>query len=134
MSPWPFAKWAIDLIGPLLKAQGQIKYAVVAIDYYTKWVEAEPLAKIIEQKTIKQTLKKKLSKLKGSWMDELSLVFWSYQTSFRTTTGETPFSLYYGVDAVVPVNLNIPTYRIKNFDEASNDELLALETNLLEEK
>ncbi|KAL5537530.1 hypothetical protein UlMin_042831 [Ulmus minor] len=48
-SPWPFAKWGIDLIGPLPTACGQLKYAVVAIDYYTKWVEAEALAKITEQ-------------------------------------------------------------------------------------
>ncbi|KAL5540593.1 hypothetical protein UlMin_043542 [Ulmus minor] len=47
-SPWPFAKWGIDLIGPLPTARGQLKYAVVAIDYYTKWVEAEALAKITE--------------------------------------------------------------------------------------
>ena len=45
-SPWPYAKWGIDLIRPISKAYGQFKYAVVAIDYYTKWVEAEPLAKI----------------------------------------------------------------------------------------
>ena len=48
-SPWPFAEWGIDLIGPLPIAQGQFKYDVVAIDYYTKWVEAEALAKITEQ-------------------------------------------------------------------------------------
>ncbi|KAL5574153.1 hypothetical protein UlMin_023750 [Ulmus minor] len=48
-SPWPFTKWGIDLIGLLPTARGQLKYAVVAIDYYTKWVEAEALAKITEQ-------------------------------------------------------------------------------------
>ncbi|KAL5552836.1 hypothetical protein UlMin_040237 [Ulmus minor] len=48
-SPWPFAKWGIDLIGPLPTARGQLKYPVVVIDYYTKWVEAEALAKITEQ-------------------------------------------------------------------------------------
>ncbi|KAL5549486.1 hypothetical protein UlMin_004717 [Ulmus minor] len=195
-SPWPFAKWGIDLIGPLPTARGQLKYAVVAIDYYTKWVEAEALAKITEQnvtnfiwkhiicrfgiprelvsdhgtqfenerlratcrnlgitkifsspahpksngqveavnKTIKYTLKKKLEKSKGAWVDELPLVLWSYRTSFRTTTGETPFSLAYGVDAVVPVELGIPTFRIENFTEEDNDVLLALASDLLEEK
>ncbi|KAL5537517.1 hypothetical protein UlMin_042473 [Ulmus minor] len=33
-------------------------------------------------KTIKQTLKKKLEKSKGAWVDELPLVLWSYRTSF----------------------------------------------------
>ena len=85
-------------------------------------------------KTIKQTLKKKLSKLKRSWVDKLPLVLWSYQTSFRITTGETPFSLCYRVGVMVPVELTIPTYRIENFDEASNNKLLALKTDLLEER
>jgi hypothetical protein len=44
--PWPFAWWGIDLLGPFPKAPGQLKYLVVAIDYSTKWIEAEPLAKI----------------------------------------------------------------------------------------
>jgi len=46
VSPWPFAWWGIDLLGPFPKAAGQLKYLVVAIDYSTKWIEAEPLAKI----------------------------------------------------------------------------------------
>ncbi|KAL5549419.1 hypothetical protein UlMin_004650 [Ulmus minor] len=85
-------------------------------------------------KTIKYTLKKKLEKSKGAWVDELPLVLWSYRTSFRTTTGETPFSLAYGINAVVPVELGIPTFRIKNFNEEDNDVLLALALDLLEEK
>ncbi|KAL5552138.1 hypothetical protein UlMin_002314 [Ulmus minor] len=85
-------------------------------------------------KTIKQTLKKKLEKLKGAWVDELPLVLWSYRTSFRATTGETPFSLAYGVEAVIPVEISLPTFRVDNFDEESNDVLLALATDLLEEK
>ncbi|KAL5573386.1 hypothetical protein UlMin_022983 [Ulmus minor] len=85
-------------------------------------------------KTIKQTLKKKLEKSKGAWVDELPLVLWSYRTSFQATTGETPFSLAYGVEAVIPVEISLPTFRIGNFNEENNDVLLALATNLLEEK
>ncbi|XP_019176071.1 PREDICTED: uncharacterized protein LOC109171493 [Ipomoea nil] len=44
----PFAKWGIDLLGPLPVAPGGLKFCVVAIDYFTKWVEAEPLATITE--------------------------------------------------------------------------------------
>ncbi|KAL5545155.1 hypothetical protein UlMin_008939 [Ulmus minor] len=85
-------------------------------------------------KTIKYTLKKKFEKSKGAWVDELPLVIWSYRTSFRTTTEETPFSLAYGIDAVVLVELGIPTFRIENFNEEDNDVLLALASDLLEEK
>ena len=34
--PWPFAKWGIDIIGPLPTGPGGVKYAVVADDYFTK--------------------------------------------------------------------------------------------------
>ncbi|KAL5569910.1 hypothetical protein UlMin_026485 [Ulmus minor] len=140
-SPWPFAKWGIDLIGPLPTARGQFKYAVVAIDYYTKWKvfssPAHPKSNgQVEavNKTIKQTLKKKLEKSKGAWVDELPLVLWAYRTSFRAATGETPFSLAYGVEAVIPIEISLPTFRVDNFDEENNAVLLALATDLLEEK
>ncbi|XP_057803371.1 uncharacterized protein LOC131018675 [Salvia miltiorrhiza] len=48
-------------------------------------------------KTIMNTLKKRLEKAKGRWADELPGVLWSYRTTTRTSTGETPFSLAYGV-------------------------------------
>jgi hypothetical protein len=36
----------MDILAPFHKATGQLKYLVVAVDYFTKWVEAEPLATI----------------------------------------------------------------------------------------
>nr|XP_025617051.1 uncharacterized protein LOC112709377 [Arachis hypogaea] len=38
--------WGVDLLGPFPVGPGQVKYLIVAIDYYTKWIEAEPLASI----------------------------------------------------------------------------------------
>ena len=46
MSPWPFSKWGIDLLGPFPLALGQVKYLIVAIDYITQWIKAEPLSTI----------------------------------------------------------------------------------------
>ena len=45
-SPWPFAQWGLDIVGPFPKATGNKKYLLVGTDYFTKWVEAEPLANI----------------------------------------------------------------------------------------
>ena len=45
-SPWPFAQWGLDIVGPLPKAIGNKKYLLVDTDYFTKWVEAEALANI----------------------------------------------------------------------------------------
>ena len=47
-SPWPFAQWGIDIVGPLPLGKGQVKFLLVTIDYFTKWVEAEALAMITE--------------------------------------------------------------------------------------
>ncbi len=49
-APWLFAQWGIDILGPFPLATGQRKFLVVSIDYFTKWVEAEPVARITEQK------------------------------------------------------------------------------------
>ena len=45
-SPWPFAQWGLDIVGPFPKAVGNKKYLIVCTDYFTKWVETEPLANI----------------------------------------------------------------------------------------
>ena len=49
-SPWPFQQWGLDILGPLPIGKGQCKFIVVAVDYFIKWEEPEPLATIIEQK------------------------------------------------------------------------------------
>ncbi|XP_030969633.1 uncharacterized protein LOC115989899 [Quercus lobata] len=49
MAPWPFAQWGLDILGPFPTGTRQMKFLVVGIDYFTKWVEAEPLAKITQQ-------------------------------------------------------------------------------------
>ena len=45
-SPWPFAQWRLDIIGPFPKAAENKRYLLVGTDYFTKWVKAEPLANI----------------------------------------------------------------------------------------
>ena len=49
-SPWHFARWGIDIMGPLPQGKRQTKFLLVVIDYFTKWVEAEALAMITETK------------------------------------------------------------------------------------
>nr|XP_009419888.1 PREDICTED: uncharacterized protein LOC103999771 [Musa acuminata subsp. malaccensis] len=50
---WPFAQWGLDLLGPFPPASGQRRYIIVGVDYFTKWVEAEPLATITEHQVEK---------------------------------------------------------------------------------
>jgi len=49
-SPWPFHTWGIDILGPFLLAIRQMKYLIVVIEYFTKWIEAEPVARITTHK------------------------------------------------------------------------------------
>ena len=49
-SLWPFSIWGIDIVGPLPQGKKQVKFLLVAIDYFTKWVKEEPLVIIIENK------------------------------------------------------------------------------------
>jgi hypothetical protein len=43
---WPLQRWGLDLLGPFPPAQGNLKYVVVAVEYFSKWIEAKPLATI----------------------------------------------------------------------------------------
>ena len=46
---WPFSQWGLDIVGPFPTPIWQLKFLVVEIDYFTKWVEAEPLTTITEK-------------------------------------------------------------------------------------
>jgi len=50
---WPLQRWGVDLVGPMPTAQGGNKFAVMAIEYFTRWIEAKPLATITSE-TIKK--------------------------------------------------------------------------------
>ncbi|GKF55537.1 reverse transcriptase domain-containing protein, partial [Tanacetum coccineum] len=45
-SPWPFYKWGIDIAEPFPKGPSKVKFLIVAIDYFIKWIEAKPVATI----------------------------------------------------------------------------------------
>jgi hypothetical protein len=43
---WPLQRWGINIVGPLTTAKGNYTYAVVAVEYFTKWIEVNPLVNI----------------------------------------------------------------------------------------
>ncbi|XP_074328128.1 uncharacterized protein LOC141666041 [Apium graveolens] len=144
----------IDLIGELTKEKGGVKYAVVAVDYFTKWAEAEPLATITAaklkefvfraivcrngqteaiNKIIKHILKAKLEESKGYWLEELPWVLWSYNTTPRTTKGKSPFILTYGCEAMEPVEIGAGSFMRENYDPENNELNHCLYLDQLEE-
>jgi len=162
-----------------------MKYLVVAIEYFTKWIEAEPVAHITSHKVqhfvwknivcrfgilkrlvfnngtqfasqqlgklcaelgVKQvfasvehpqtngqvesanrvllrSLKRRLNKAKGTWAEEVPRIVWAYHTTPESTTRETPFSLVYGSDAMILVEIQENSPCFQNFVvEESNEE------------
>ncbi|XP_060967847.1 uncharacterized protein LOC133035718 [Cannabis sativa] len=62
-------------------------------------------------KTLKDTIKKKLDSAKGRWVDEPPQVLWAHITTKKIATGHTPFSLAFGSEEMLPVEVNISTHR-----------------------
>ena len=166
----------------------------VGIDYFTKWVETEPLATIMEKnicnfvrrniicrygisrvlisdngkqfdniafkdfcselgiknhysspahpqanrqvkvtkRTLLKIIKTRLGGAKGIWPDELPSVLWAYRTTARTPTGETPFRLAYGTNAVIPVEMGLTSYRVDSYSKETNEEELRLQLDLVD--
>ena len=67
-------------------------------------------------------------------MEELLHVLWTHRTTPHRSTGETPFSMTYGVEAVIPLETDFPTLRTSSFNPSDNDEHLKKNLDLIEEK
>ncbi|GJU45740.1 reverse transcriptase domain-containing protein [Tanacetum coccineum] len=143
-------------------ALSRVKFLVVAVDYFTKWVEAEPLATVTGKNILKFVwknimchfgipgiiisdngkqfaknpfrLKTRLGNAKGLWMEELPKFLWAYQTTAHTGNNCTPFSLVYGSKAVLPPKIGLPTFRIHSFENTPNNDELRLNLDLLKER
>jgi transposase InsO family protein len=48
----------VDIVGPFPLAPGQLKFLIVGVDYFTKWIEAEAVAKITAERVKKFYWKK----------------------------------------------------------------------------
>ena len=80
-----------------------------------------------------QGIKKRLLDAPSNWVEELPNVLWGYRTTPRTTTGETPFRLAYGTEAVLPLKISMGSLRIENFNQKNSEEGLRLNIDLVEE-
>ena len=79
-------------------------------------------------------LKKRLDDAKGRWVEELSHVLWTYRTTPQKSTGETPFLMTYGAEAVIPLENGFPTMRSNAFTSDGNNELLKKNLDLIEKR
>ena len=70
---------------------------------------------------------------KGTWPEELPSVLWASRTTAWTPTGKTAFSLTYGIEAVIPVEVGLTSLRREFFDEQINDNQLKQNLDCLDE-
>ncbi|KAJ9679424.1 hypothetical protein PVL29_021374 [Vitis rotundifolia] len=197
-SPWPFSVWGIDIIGKIsAKSSSGHEFILVAIDYFTKWVEAASYARLTSagvasfirshiicrygvphelisdrgvhfraevdtlvqrygiqhhrssayrpqtngaveaaNKNIKRILRR-MVETSRDWSEKLPFALWAYRTSFRTSTGATPYSLVYGMEAVLPVEIEMGSLRIaleQQLPEADWAQARLDQLNLLDER
>ncbi|GKC84405.1 reverse transcriptase domain-containing protein [Tanacetum coccineum] len=85
-------------------------------------------------KSLMHDLKARLGRERVGWVDELPNILWAHQTMLKTSNGETPFSMTYSSEAVIPVEIGMPTYRTIQFNEAQNEEEMRLNLDLIQEK
>ena len=72
-------------------------------------------------KVIVNGLKKRLDDANGKWVEDLPHVLWTYRTTPRKSIGETPFSMTYGAEAVIPLENVFLTMRTSTFTSDGNE-------------
>nr|AAP03396.1 putative GAG-POL precursor [Oryza sativa Japonica Group]AAR87204.1 putative GAG-POL precursor [Oryza sativa Japonica Group]ABF98135.1 retrotransposon protein, putative, unclassified [Oryza sativa Japonica Group] len=75
-----------------------------------------------------------LKKHGDSWIEELPTVLWANRTTPSRATGETPFFLVYGAEAVLPSELTLRSPRATMYCEADQDQLRRDDLDYLEER
>ncbi|XP_071688279.1 uncharacterized protein [Rutidosis leptorrhynchoides] len=88
----------------------------------------------VTNRDIVACIKARLGKHRQGCVDELQHVLWAHRTTPKDSTNETPFSLVYGTEAVIPAEVLVPTNRITTFGEQQNDEALRENLDALEEQ
>lgn len=79
-------------------------------------------------------LKTKLEHVGGSWVEELPNILWPFRTTPRRATDATPFSIVYGIEAVLPVKIGIESARIATYSPDDNEIVWHAELDLIKEK
>ena len=87
----------------------------------------------VANRSLLKIIKTRLEGAKRVWPDELPGVLWAYRTTVRTPTGETPFKLADGSEAVIPADVHMANHRVTMYQDKDNEEQLRLNLDLIDE-
>nr|GEW10874.1 reverse transcriptase domain-containing protein [Tanacetum cinerariifolium] len=129
---------------PFPEGPGKVKFLIVVMDYFTKWIKAKAVATItgsqsnglVERanRSFREGIKAHLGEGNKNWVEELPHVLWAHRIMIKSSHGDTPFSLTSGTEAIIPAEIGMPMYCTAAVDIVYNDEELQLNLDLLEER
>nr|GEV53781.1 reverse transcriptase domain-containing protein [Tanacetum cinerariifolium] len=89
----------------------KVKFLIVVMDYFTKWIEAKAMATITDSqsnglvkranRSLGEGIKARLGEGNKNWIEELPHVLWAHRTMIKSSHGDTSFSLTYETEAVM---------------------------------
>ncbi|GKD36430.1 reverse transcriptase domain-containing protein [Tanacetum coccineum] len=79
-------------------------------------------------------MERRLGKIHQGWVDKLPQVLWAHRTTPKSSNRETPFSLVYGSEAVIPIEISVETRRIQDFNPMKNKKRRMEDLDILEER
>ena len=85
-------------------------------------------------RSLGEGIKARIDQGSRDWLEEVPHVLWALRTMIKSSNGDTPFSLTYGMEAVIPVEIGVPSVRCALFDPVENDEALRVNLDLVEER
>ena len=88
----------------------EIKQVFASVEHPQTNGQVEPANRVLLR-----GLKRRLEKAKGTWVEEVPRIVWAYHTTPKSTIRETPFSLVYGSDAMIPVDIQESSPRFQSF-------------------
>ncbi|XP_021722675.1 uncharacterized protein LOC110690154 [Chenopodium quinoa] len=106
----------------------KVKFAYAAVCHPQSNGQAEAA-----NKQIVMAIKKKIEDAKGLWADLIPEILWANRTTVKEATGESPFHLVFGTEAVIPAEVGLLTFRIQHYCEEQNDLLLRQQLDFLPE-
>ena len=84
-------------------------------------------------KSLLKIIKTRLKGAKETWPKDLKNVLWAYRTTTKVPTGETPFRLTFGTEAIIPVEVTLTSFRVKTYEDQKNQNELNNNLDLIDE-